>query len=923
MKILFISGLLILTCVCCFAQTTSQLIEADINEFKQSIDKFPALLTKNDWKLINQKAEIAFENQNYTRALAYFIKAQIVAEKFQDDFLIAKSFHQLARTQVKLNNQKEAEEYYKLSTDSFIRLLRVDKSIQNLIEFGYLLNDWAFTYSNPNFIHEAQDIAKALALLNQSLRIATSEKLKGTSNYADDLMKLQILTTLRISNCFGITGNFPTQIIWLEKNKSAINNLPTSTQMGLKDELFDTYFGLQSAYRNIGNYNDSAENLTKLENLTKTIPKNVEYELRYLREQAEFEFQISNLKARDSILLTGSKLAAKSNTLNQLSDFYSVLMLNSLKMKNLKTAEEFLNLLETLSKKDSLSVNKLDIAVAKAVIAGYKGNAQESREYFEISHAILKNFGNEWMNSLFLMIWESRIAQYQNDYRRLKQISDDYLKTASEKNSKDSLPLIYVNLARANLGLENISEAQKFNQTAIDLIEAKRISNSAQISTGVMESLYEAYQQKIALNLAEKQTEAAFKASEFLKGRWLRDKISNNPINQKVVIDEKTQPEIYDASLAVLQNSTDEALQKRLSDLEKKALFNDSKVNELSENDGQDLIKNLENSSIGPDTAIVSHVFTDDDHLAAFVWQKGKPLKVTELSLTRAEAEKLAVDITGKIKDFLFFKQDGLKVYNTLLRPLNISPEIKQLIIIPDKSLWKIPFQALSSDGKTYLIEEKLITYAPSVTVLLSQLKDSRPERKSFQVFANSTVDKYYLKFADREARDLANSFNVAPILNARVSDFLIRAESSDIIHFSMHAEVTEGEPFNSYLAFKPEGTDNGQLTVEELLKLKLKKGSLAFLASCETSNVLSAEGLISLSWGLMAAGSTTVISAQWEANDESSAMFTENFYKHLRSGLSPGAALQKTSQEMIHSRAEKFNAPYFWAEFTLSGDYR
>ena len=160
-------------------------------------------------------------------------------------------------------------------------------------------------------------------------------------------------------------------------------------------------------------------------------------------------------------------------------------------------------------------------------------------------------------------------------------------------------------------------------------------------------------------------------------------------------------------------------------------------------------------------------------------------------------------------------------------------------------------------------------------------------------------------------------------LTGATESQFRETSTKSDILHFSMHAEANKDEPFNSFLGFKPTGKDDGKLTVDELLKMKLKKGSLAFLASCDTTNVFNGEGLVSLAWAMMAAGSSTVVSAQWEANDKSTARFTNSFYKNLRQGLSSSEALQKASIEMINDKEANMSDPYYWAQFFLLGDYR
>jgi CHAT domain-containing protein len=106
-------------------------------------------------------------------------------------------------------------------------------------------------------------------------------------------------------------------------------------------------------------------------------------------------------------------------------------------------------------------------------------------------------------------------------------------------------------------------------------------------------------------------------------------------------------------------------------------------------------------------------------------------------------------------------------------------------------------------------------------------------------------------------------------------------------------------------------------------LDSKVKKGSLVFLASCDTNNVLSGEGLVSLAWGMMGAGATTVISAQWEANDKLTGVFAEAFYKHYKKNLSSAEALQLASLEMINNKSNDMHEPYYWADFTLNGDFR
>lgn len=892
----------------CFGQNKQEIIESDEAIFQQSVDKLPDLFDSADWNLIYRKSLDAYEKQNYSRALNYSLKAKILAEKLQDKLLLAKSFHQIGKSEGQLHDRVKANEAFQ----GAIRNIKAGgKTIENKLELGFLINDWAYIYSNPAYINSQKDLNTALSYLLQIYNAVIS-------NDDPQFANLRIETFLNISSCFGQKGYALAQIIWLEKIKSEIAGNKNVDQ----PHLFNTYFGLQAAYRKIGDYDISSKYLKEIEILLQKT-SNDNTSLLYLSNLSEFYTQTSRAKQRNKVLDDGISLGKKLNNLNQLGKFYTSKMLTSLEDNRIDDAKKYLALVEALFSQDKFLANDLDILITKAVIAAYESNAEKSAENFQLADKYLDENGREETNNLKLLAWKSKIALYQQNYEQFKNINEKYLNVALKSNSKDSLPLIYINLAKAQFELGDLKEAQRNNQKAIDLIETKRLSSSAMISVRVIEGLYEAYQLSVLISLKTDNFADGFMSSETLKARWLRDKITPNFLFKKVTIDEKIKSEIFDNSIKLLQKPDSEEIAVRLSALEKSSIFyEENNLNNLISRDAnKNLLRELEKSAIDKETAVISYVFVNDQHLAAFVWQRGMPLQARYLPITKQEIDAMAVDVSDKMKNFVFFKQDGKQIYDKLLQPLLVNAH--HLIIIPDKSLWKIPFQALSNDGKNYLIENKLITYAPSVSILLEQLKHPKPNRQSFQVFANAVYGNLYLKYVNSEAKDLAKMFSSSPLLNASAAQFITLADKSDIVHFSMHSAVDNDEPFNSFLAFNKTDKSSGRITVDDFSEIHLKRGSLAFLASCNTDNVISGEGIISLAWGMMGAGATTVISAQWEANDKATGIFTKSFYKYYRQGFTSANAMQKASLDMINSRVRNINEPYYWAEFTLNGDYR
>ncbi|NOT47072.1 MAG: CHAT domain-containing protein, partial [Acidobacteria bacterium] len=239
------------------------------------------------------------------------------------------------------------------------------------------------------------------------------------------------------------------------------------------------------------------------------------------------------------------------------------------------------------------------------------------------------------------------------------------------------------------------------------------------------------------------------------------------------------------------------------------------------------------------------------------------------------------------------------------------------------KQLWRIPFHALSPDGNKYLIETNTISYSPSVYLLKQQLSSEPPRRRTIQIFANDTFNRQKLAYVNSEATSIGKLFGISPRLNATKSDFLKSSAGADILHFSMHAQLDSENSLSSFLAFQPLAADSGRLTVNDLLSVRLKPNNLAFLASCDTSKVHNGEGLISIPWALLASGSSSVVSSQWEANDEATQSFSNAFYREYLDGHSTTRALQRAAVTIIRDKSTGFHEPFYWGAFTLLGDFR
>ncbi|BAY13229.1 hypothetical protein NIES2098_64240 [Calothrix sp. NIES-2098] len=71
-----------------------------------------------------------------------------------------------------------------------------------------------------------------------------------------------------------------------------------------------------------------------------------------------------------------------------------------------------------------------------------------------------------------------------------------------------------------------------------------------------------------------------------------------------------------------------------------------------------------------------------------------------------------------------------------------------------------------------------------------------------------------------------------------------------------------------------------------------------------------------------MYAGSPRVLVSLWSVDDQATSELMKKFYSFmLQDGLKPGAALRAAQTQMW--RDSNYKAPYFWAAFTLQGEWK
>jgi CHAT domain-containing protein/Tfp pilus assembly protein PilF len=146
-------------------------------------------------------------------------------------------------------------------------------------------------------------------------------------------------------------------------------------------------------------------------------------------------------------------------------------------------------------------------------------------------------------------------------------------------------------------------------------------------------------------------------------------------------------------------------------------------------------------------------------------------------------------------------------------------------------------------------------------------------------------------------------------------------------VHFATHGLLDSQHPELSGLLlsmFDEQGrAQDGFLRMHEVFNLKLN-ADVVVLSACQTGlgKDVRGEGLVGLTRGFMYAGAPRVVVSLWSVDDPATAELMTRFYRGmLVEKLRPAQALRAAQVSML--RDKRFAAPFYWAAFTLQGEWR
>lgn len=260
----------------------------------------------------------------------------------------------------------------------------------------------------------------------------------------------------------------------------------------------------------------------------------------------------------------------------------------------------------------------------------------------------------------------------------------------------------------------------------------------------------------------------------------------------------------------------------------------------------------------------------------------------------------------------------------------------ERVIFIPHESLFLVPFPALQDAEGKYLIEKYTILTAPSIQILdLTHWQRLRVpgEAGNILVVGNPIMPKVCLEIgkppqalkslpgAECEAIEIAKLLNTKAIVGAEATKVTILQQLplARTIHLATHGLLDDfmqvGIP--GAIALAPCGEDDGILSAEEVLALKLN-AELLVLSACDTGRGrVTGDGVVGLTRSFITAGVSSIIVSLWAIPDTLTAFLMTAFYQNLKNNLDKAQALR---QAMLMTMRQNPN-PRAWAAFTLIGE--
>ncbi|PLX01200.1 MAG: hypothetical protein C0594_13870, partial [Marinilabiliales bacterium] len=566
----------------------------------------------------------------------------------------------------------------------------------------------------------------------------------------------------------------------------------------------------------------------------------------------------------------------------------------------------------------------------------------------------------------------------QKNHKQAAELFENALTTRRDLNEKKGIAESSYHLGITKMELGDINTALSHLEEAVDVFEKLRKTAVGDIRRDFLASQIQVYESIVLCHIKNNDINKALIYNELSRSKSLLEVLSKN---NKVEITglNVAQQNLPEHTTAIVYGTMDNPT------LTSMAITKSEETGAILKSK-KDLI-----AEFLKDVDVRSNVISE--------FNKVELLEVTQFIKSEG-TYKLSVSMQKKLFDSFVLtyiellsrpemnnkdqvKKLSQELYQLLIKPIEkyIGPETKNLIVVPDGVLSRLPFETLIDDQGKFLVDTYNIGYIHSLSIykILKERAYESYEKdvlaigvSNFKMAADTKLPEYEInkdqvssigKLANRLSKDQQplrdiyqnlglDQLNNIPgsvaevkrikeifpnsdtITNSRASEGRIKYYSSKdnlkkyrILHFSTHGlSVNEIPLLSGLVMYQTKELVNGEdgyLRIDEIADLSIQ-ADLINLSACETGagKIYSGEGTVGLSQAFIGAGANGITISQWEVDDEASAEFMKLFYEALKTNdFNYNISINEVKRKFIKGEAGIFwKSPMFWAPFMYYG---
>ena len=343
-------------------------------------------------------------------------------------------------------------------------------------------------------------------------------------------------------------------------------------------------------------------------------------------------------------------------------------------------------------------------------------------------------------------------------------------------------------------------------------------------------------------------------------------------------------------------------------------------------------------STVLPSDVVCLQFLPVGDSLLVYMAAKGASPFVTMLPLKDKglSGKKLASNViklraaiqSGQRKGVV--DKELAKFHDLLLRdvePMLGGLKCKRLLINSPGHLRYVPFAALF-DGEKYLVEKYQVTNITGLDMVRLAKTAAKRDKAGVNAIVFADPDGS-LPDGRKEGKEIAGLFARSKLYvgnDASIRNLESMAGNVNFIHIVSHAVLDSTCPQNSFVLF----ADEQKWRYCDMMGFCVKDVDSIALSACSTavgekSDGGEIEGMVYQLLRKSPGGS--VLASFWKVDDAATKHLMEVYYRHILASikstgeLDRGGALREAQLSLLRDNATA--SPYYWAAFSLFGDFR